>query len=1323
LAIIIYLKILLRISFKKFISVALFLALGAAVSSCDQGGCVLADEFDTKSIKVESNPVNDGVFGNYDDLNGGQVAEWHQTGLRTANEEFIILVSGAWVPWRGGQVNLNTLESIPECNICAKRQNSPSENCICYDHKTLPSFPSGQEPKPEIGSNSKPVSNVDCTGSDQDDPNLCTCTTNNGRADDYGVFHFPLNYYNKDHSKKLPDEQTGVCKYNRGLGLYLGVFGRSSTERPTRLYHLFSQQEVCAITRNANGECIDEKGVSRLKYVFRSKNQRSFVEDDFANNDGLDTNSGDDIYHKSNEFVKLIIYDTYYSDNFGFYNVEFIKGVINDDDIGLLEFLVRLAEDELLGELNVNGEREGGILKFMYNSITKDSNFLAIFQMLLVIYITFFGLASLMGLIELNKKEIYGRILKLSLVMFFVNPNSWIFYEKLVVRFFKDGMESVIDIVVSLGEVDLDEETNPLLIAQLGSKTPGSTGSRFAYVDVMIRTLFSENVTKKIWGLFFGTYFGIVYIPLIYASIFYFLYVMLMAALVYIVTIMKMVFVLAMGPIFIMFSLFKQTNEMFKKWVAFLGARSIEMIILFLLLYTLISLIDQRFNELLHYTTCYESFDLGLFSISILRAQIDRNLFEWLSMIVVLNIFTYMTNIILGQIPTLSSGLISIGGSGGGDSKGSFKLAGGLLGKAFALAKSGVSGGVKNIGGGFFRGARTASRKLGISGAIDKAFDKIPIRGPRKRFRDSVIDGAIKRGTEDARKKGLTGKDRDAHIRDFALNHPEGIHNWRKKNKNKAALYDMDEKKILERIDQKLTKEPLKDYIKKQAKKLKRQDGKDIPLGKDMMQQLEDDAKSWADKNLAGGQDSIEDHLKNMRGLMEKKGEISPKKAAKKFGKDDDLRQKYLDHLKEKRLEKFNKKEDKKSWWKKRKEKGMSKEKLEAQKALRLAKHAGKVSNKTRNFILNSDERRVAAKDRLTGKSVGARSLPEIAKMDITQKKEQEMVKNYLSKRGFENEKKALNDFYKDKIDKSDSSVDKAILRQKLQDRQNQLQQKRDYYKSSLSQKIENDAKREALIKTDAQRRQMIQNAKDEVARLKAAHAREIKHLIGDESWRKALSENGGADAYRDGLVDIDGKTLFEAQAWLKGLDPASQDIASSRGGVAKEEELAIQASMEIDAHNAQIAKELAEEQAKNEQIPEFNALNPKKYEDLANELFPSGNVDLSFGPSIEEALGMQSSNDILSSSNNQEAGAAVDQVLVANFEFGKINAERKKKMASYNKALKEYQLQSLDKEKDAHEIQSLSNEISDLDKQIKLSEHEISIISSQINDAKSGNY
>lgn len=1252
----------------KLFSVIFLMMLLAA---CDGNYCVEAEEFDNNFVQVDSNPISDGIFGaSYDHVNGGQTASWHETGLRANGKPFIIQISGAWIPWYGSAVTNKKLNNMKRCNFCAKRHNVASENCICYD---------GQEPKAEPSLGGPPQS-VDCNiPANQNDPTKCSCTKLNGKTTDEGVFHFPLNFYEKDHSIKLPDDQGAPCKYNGGMGLFLGLFGTSGNEAPIRAYHLFSEATTCSINRNSDGECKDEFGVDKTKYIFRSANNTIFVKDDLSGNNATNATLDDDVYHRPNEFVKLIIHDRYYSDNYGKYNIIFLQGVSRDGDTGLLEFLVRILEDALLGKPDINLERQGGILKYMYQGIVQDSYFGAALQISLSLYIAFFGFATLLGIVEITKKELLNRLLKLSLVIFFTTPTSWYWYNQIIVTFFKDGMNTLITMFSEYVVANLDEDA-PIRIAQAVSESPTGESSRFSYIDIMIKTLFSDNVTKKIWGLFFESFFGFVYIAAIYALIGFFIYVMLLAAMVYMVTILKLIFVLALGPIFIVFSLFGQTNAMFKNWLGFVGARSLEMVILFLVLYTFVMFIDEKFVQLLQYRVCTQSINFGFFSFGILMAESGRGIGEWIQKLLMLGAYIYILMEITKKIPDLAGQLISIGGVANNDGNGNANnssavgMASKMLNAAGGLAMSGIKTGLSEGGGQGFRLARLASRSSGLSGAIDSVANKIPLRGPRTRLRDNIIDTAIKKGQADATAKGFSKgtAEYDRAVRDFAMNDKrEGILAFKNSNPKQAALYDMDNANIAKRLDSQLVKEPLKDFLKEEAQRIKNRNPHEIPLGKDMEKELQAAARKWAEKSLVGGSDSANSYLgtDTMKSLIKKKGKLSDDEAAKKFAGNEDMKNKFLQYKQERAMEKASNLST-------RLQRGIEK---------RLGMETGQTGKNFMRKVGYEEQRTGDWRDAIglnTGK--GLNPLKRVDWMDKLRDKSalneatraamEKAMGSYLKKGGYEDEKARINALYQEKAKGSeDTFYGRQLLGRKdkngnmvggkLQKELDNLEAKREMFKKTLLDKVS----REREGKTEDELDKMRAQAASELEDMRA------KHMAAAGGDLSEIRANGGAGlaGLRDGLTDFDGNSLLEAEMRAKSLGLLDGDKSASSAAAGD-------ATNMIDANSHKFSVE--------------------------------------FGAELSDAIGLQVGNVGLQAADPfglaKEEASKRDEALIGMRNAMKVSSEREAKAKTYEKAEKQLALSNLQKDPDAKTDLQKQKQINDL-------ERDVSRLDGEAKDAK----
>ncbi len=1228
---------------KKLIQILALIFLVLSNASCDKS-CVEADEFDVQSLVIESYPLKDGIFGSYDSANGGQRANWHNTDLKSNGDRFLIQIGGSWTSLQGK--NQTALNALSRCDSCAKRYDASTPNCICYV---------GQNPTAEKGIDGVTL-NINCSvAANQEDPLKCTCTQQHGLATDYGVYHFPLNLLQKNESLKTADDQTN-CKYDRGMGAYIALWGPRGASVPMRAYHLFSEEEICNILRDSQGKCLDAGGNDATRYVFKSANSRIFLKDDGIGNQTIDTDTANDVYHAPNEDVKVIMWDSYYSDNYGQYNVRILRGVGVAGDRGLLEFLVSIVEEVLMGKIGDDDKRHGGIIEFMYKSIIQDSGFVLVVQVSLALYIALFGAAHLFGVAEIaSKKELMSRALKIGLIVFFISENSWYFYNKIVVGFFKDSMDYMVAMIMDMYDAEIGQ-TSMIKIAQMDRAADASNATRFSYVDLVIKNLMSSAVTKKIFGLFFNSIFGFLYIPIIYALIFSFIYVMLYIASMYAVNLIKLIFVLSLGPIFMIFTLFSKTTGMFKNWLAFLGARSLEVIVLFLVLYMFLAVLDKSFTDLLFYRTCGESHSLGLFSIVILMADVDRSFFEWMAKFIGVGGLLFITYMIIQKVPSVAGSLISIGGVKSGSSAG---MAGSMMGAGFGLAKQ-AAGGLGAVAATTarygIRGATIAARKSGLADALNGVADIIPIRvSPRRLWRDAVIDGAISKATAAA--GGKTGKDRDTFIRNTARTELQMmLHS----NPNKMAMLGVDMHNISERFDKKLVKDPMKKIIKEEAKKLKGNAASKVKFGKDAQDELKDAVLKRVGKEFYEGAVTVAssyfDKSKGIDNLLKDKAELSSSSAARMLAGDDDAKNRYLTHLMDKQ---FDQKKDQK-WYKpwrlNKLAHGLIRDKMENPEQM-----AG-------NFL-----RKVGREENPTPWHKGN----PLAKINF-------LDKNIFNPTGINKMvADAQGALIRDALMKGVSNQDKAqFLRDKL------AQMARGGgTKAGLLAELET-ANGKSLFEKTAKLAEITHwNTRLD---FKSAHEQEIKELMKRQLTAMKTMSNEEAAAERARLTDLSNmsgvsNSVIDA-ALIARLEQQSKSIATD-----------IDKFSTIDANNIDDAKKAS------------SGLVADKFEVQFGQ-------SVTDALSLKEPdIGLKASNLTLGVATQAQVGK-LDESTLNGMKMSKIQCETKLKMEKMNMKIKQFELEKLKQktdptDSDKAEIKTLETQVSDTEKDISKSESEVSRI------------
>ena len=606
-------------------------------------------------------------------VGGGQTGEWQGTGYRSNGDAFLIDVSGKTYVTPLYGVNINT---VKRCRICAKPKNANADkfklkslsliendlintdsneiaantiyqyqnddpeknnfevidNCLCtkilgvdgitiddlndnpdlnhiyiretptkinnrsYCTEYMDSFGvaecsdgykrDNEEKSPDNFSNMKSISNYSCTDKfyyDANGDNLYNGTSEDIVYNNPYLKYINLDYWKRDGRTRKSNDFQEPCYYDAGLGADIGLFGVDGDGEPEVTYSLYSEFYL----KDSDS------------YRYRSPNSKIFPN------------------HGSGEAIKLQYKDGYYDDNYGYYRINFIDGVMTKNFGGILSNIVQEVENLYVGD---------GYLKESFKRIVGNSIFQFLVKFTLIFYLSFSAIGIITGAVEISRKEFSGRILKIALILFFTNPNSWGWYNDIAVGFFMGAITTLSDLTLNL-----DFATKDQLITITEDKFDSSSGhaQKFAFPDQMIKTFFmSENIFIKLWSLLFSpfNFAGIFIIAGIYALMFYFVYIMAIFALNYLTAITVIITLLAIGPIIFLFSINKLTIVVFNRWLVYMSSRIVEITMLFLLLYVFLSAINDKIglyqslnpDSLLYFESCpYSLYDLMSWSADV----------------------------------------------------------------------------------------------------------------------------------------------------------------------------------------------------------------------------------------------------------------------------------------------------------------------------------------------------------------------------------------------------------------------------------------------------------------------------------------------------------------------------------------------------------------------------------------------------------------------------------------------------------------------------------------------------------------------------------
>jgi hypothetical protein len=310
-------------------------------------------------------------------------------------------------------------------------------------------------------------------------------------------------------------------------------------------------------------------------------------------------------------------------------------------------------------------------------------------------------------------------------------------YNKWIVSFFFNGMGDVMSFLANAAvNVFNDTDYTPV--------TAGNITHVFSFIDTYVKSLFSHERTVKIWGLFFAVWYGFLAIPVLYYLILNFIFKLINATFPFIIQFLQVVLALIIGPVIIFLYLFKFkiTEGYFKKWIAFIGNRFMNMTFLFVFINMFAAIIRQRIDELTGICACKEyiwDYWLGVDSesggpIKWLSKILSFGAKVWISKwgdskddipsiidfsIGVLGIYIVVVVFekIMEKLPEIVDNLIDIGGEAGGGLYLGSSNQGGSDGGAgmFGLNSStgGVFGLLNRIEMKKWNGSKLESKKLG----------------------------------------------------------------------------------------------------------------------------------------------------------------------------------------------------------------------------------------------------------------------------------------------------------------------------------------------------------------------------------------------------------------------------------------------------------------------------------------------------------------------------------------------------------------------------------------------------------------------------------
>lgn len=358
----------------------------------------------------------------------------------------------------------------------------------------------------------------------------------------------------------LTEPKTGTeteypCWISDGIGMYLLIRDTSSDD-PNATSFIVKSPNSGTIHLN------DIKNQSKARFIIDLSGEK--VKDGNGNPNKI--KKGMEIYGK--------VYDSFYLDNYGTYQLNFVSGVYKKAKTSMFEncrkYILKPIQD---------------ISKKVFLGIVSDSAYKKGVYALLVLYITITGLFFLMGVIQVQLGELTLRAFKIGLVLVMLTPNAWNFFYDHLFRLYLDGIDQMTNIIVSSDKYDPD---NPM-----------------DFMDRITEKILNPIIGDRIVaGFNANLLLGPMFALFIMLIILFFSICVVFCFACYIIGMILLYIATVMFPIFITMILFNFTRQIFQEYINTILGYSFQVVMSFVVLFFMANIIQYEIQRALGFRMC-----------------------------------------------------------------------------------------------------------------------------------------------------------------------------------------------------------------------------------------------------------------------------------------------------------------------------------------------------------------------------------------------------------------------------------------------------------------------------------------------------------------------------------------------------------------------------------------------------------------------------------------------------------------------------------------------------------------------------------------------
>lgn len=229
--------------------------------------------------------------------------------------------------------------------------------------------------------------------------------------------------------------------------------------------------------------------------------------------------------------------------------------------------------------------QNNGIARALHDAITGHPGFMMAIRAAATLYIMFYALSFMLGIVQITVVDFVIRMVKLAAIIWLTAPDSWVAFYNIAGQFFLEGMD--------------------WLMANITAMVSGNADGPLASLDHALTRMLSARMFVTLVATALSGPYGLILSLLLLLSIGTFMAAILQAIWIYVMALVVMAFLLGLGPIFLGFMLFSKTRHLFDGWLNMLINVMLQPVLLFTFFTFFITLVQSAMANILGVHVCY----------------------------------------------------------------------------------------------------------------------------------------------------------------------------------------------------------------------------------------------------------------------------------------------------------------------------------------------------------------------------------------------------------------------------------------------------------------------------------------------------------------------------------------------------------------------------------------------------------------------------------------------------------------------------------------------------------------------------------------------